>query len=70
MNKFGNKTQTIYSRTFAFCESFNKKYEILDKIGSGQSSNVFLVKNKLNNQHYALKAFNHLTLQGTIKLRV
>lgn len=70
MNKIGSQTKTPYSQTFAFCESFNQKYRILDKIGNGQSANVFLIENKQNNQRFALKAFNHMTLQGTHSLPI
>ena len=64
MNNFKTKNSNKYSQIFAFCNEFNSKYEIIDKIGSGQSSNVFLVKHKQNGKKYALKAFNHLTTQG------
>jgi hypothetical protein len=39
----------------------------LDKIAEGQSANVFLVENKETMVKYALKAFNHLSSQGTVK---
>jgi len=67
MKNLQKQTLNNYSNTFAFCKSFNSKYKILDKIAEGQSANVFLVENKETQVKYALKAFNHLSSQGTVK---
>ena len=37
------------------CENIDKKYEIIDKKGSGASSIVFLVKDSTTNKLYAAK---------------
>lgn len=66
MKTNSEQIENSYAKTFAFCTNFNKKYKILDKIGSGDSANIFLVQNKLNKKKFALKAFNHLSTQGIL----
>ena len=69
MKKFQTQKTNSYSKIFAFCQNFNEKYCVIDKLAQGHSANVFLIKDKQTEAKYALKAFNHLSTQGRINCR-
>ena len=50
---------------FAYCPSFNLKYQILGKLGEGSTSNVFRVRERTTGNLFALKSFNHLKIKST-----
>ena len=61
---FASCDQKIYRdliqalRKFCILEDFVQNYEMLDHLGSGHFSNVYLAKNKITNQFFAAKVIN------------
>lgn len=53
------------SFVFLTCRALSRDFSILNKIGEGDSANVFRVLEHASNNHFALKAFNHKNLRGT-----
>lgn len=53
-----------YSFVFRTCRDFSRQFAILDKIGEGDSANVFRVLERASGAHWALKAFNHKNFRG------
>lgn len=56
---------TKFSNIFITCESFSKRFKILNKIGEGHTANVFKIENRHTKQQFALKAFNHRNFRST-----